>query len=114
MKIGSNITWFDEDDYIRAAVSFPAGSVWRLETKVREHEYYETKVDIGELGIRIPWVGTATKRSSVRAQQATLGPAPNFQTEIDALFSLTKAHSSSTPSLFDWKKEKQSEDGWVP
>lgn len=47
-----DLTWFDEDEYIGTEVPFPSGSVWRLDTKIREHSYYETQKDCEELDIQ--------------------------------------------------------------
>ncbi|PLB44941.1 hypothetical protein P170DRAFT_450006 [Aspergillus steynii IBT 23096] len=137
----SYVTWFDEDDWISAVISFPSGSKWRVDTKIGEHEYYQPQLDVEELGVQseargsficsklsgdgppstflkvrlqIPWIGTTTKKSSIRAQQATSDFPPGFHTEIEDLSVLKKANCSSTPSLLDWKEEQQTNDEWIP
>ncbi|KKK24277.1 hypothetical protein P175DRAFT_0499957 [Aspergillus ochraceoroseus IBT 24754] len=51
MRNDSGITWFDDDDYIGAKVSFPSGAVWKIDSKIKEHEYYESQSDVEELAI---------------------------------------------------------------
>lgn len=51
MIIEPDIIWFEEDEYIGAKLSFPSGSAWRLDSKIREHGYYETRADVEEMGI---------------------------------------------------------------
>ena len=50
MIVVSDIDWFNDETYIGSSVSF-SSSVWRLERKITEHEYYETQLDVEELGI---------------------------------------------------------------
>lgn len=47
----SYVTWFEDDDWISTVVSFPTGSRWRIDSKIREHEYYESQCDVEQLGI---------------------------------------------------------------
>ena len=155
------MTWFDDDEYIGTEVSFPSGSVWRIDMKIREHGYYETQMDCEELDIqseargvficskvsghgpstaivkirlqsvfpntygiherymltliaRIPWFKTASKRPDVRAKQAVREMPSSFNREIEALCHLTKKQCSSTPKLFSWKADEQTDKEWVP
>ncbi|GIJ99439.1 hypothetical protein Aspvir_001571 [Aspergillus viridinutans] len=136
-----DIIWFDDDEYIGAEISFPSGSVWKLSSKIREHDYYEAQADCELFGIQseargvfvcskvsgngpptavikirlqIPWFKTARKRPEVRAEQATLEFPSSWNSEIEALSHLTKARCSSTPSLFAWKADTQTHNEWVP
>lgn len=43
--------WFDDAEYIGLEVSFPSGSIWKLQTKIREHAYQESQRDCEELGL---------------------------------------------------------------
>ncbi|PYI35703.1 hypothetical protein BP00DRAFT_483899 [Aspergillus indologenus CBS 114.80] len=117
-----DITWFDEDDFLGTETSFPSGSVWRLESKIHEHSYYEEQSECEALGIhseargvfscskvsgngpptavikmrlQIPWWRTATKKPEVRAKQATSETPRAFSSEIEALSHLTKSGCSS-------------------
>ncbi|KAJ5710893.1 hypothetical protein N7488_005049 [Penicillium malachiteum] len=38
-------TWFENDEYIGSEVSFPCGSIWKLETKIHEYAYQHTQYD---------------------------------------------------------------------
>ncbi|KAL4893373.1 hypothetical protein BDV59DRAFT_178108 [Aspergillus ambiguus] len=49
--------WFDDDEYMEAEISFPSGSVWRLDEKIREHDYYESQ-DMEQLGVHSEARGT--------------------------------------------------------
>ncbi|KAJ5591445.1 uncharacterized protein N7459_001814 [Penicillium hispanicum] len=140
-KLNDFDVWFDDDEFIGTKVSFPSGSVWKLETKIREHAYQQHQRDCEELGInseargvfccskvsgdgpptavikirlQIPWLKTTRKRSDFRAKQAVSEIPTNFSSEIEALSCLTKARCSSTPSLFSYKVDKQSHEEWVP
>ena len=54
----SHITWFDENDWIDKVVAFPSGSTWRVDSKIREHEYYQTQFDVEQLGVQSEARGT--------------------------------------------------------
>lgn len=41
--------WFDDDEYIGSEISFPAGSIWKMQTKMREHACQEDQRDCEEL-----------------------------------------------------------------
>ncbi|KAL5342195.1 hypothetical protein BJX70DRAFT_410871 [Aspergillus crustosus] len=137
----SGIDWFDDDDYVGAKFSFPSGSVWKIDSKISEHEYYETQADVEECGIdceargsflcsnvsgpgpstavikirlQIPWWKTAYKKPAVRARQARSGPTFSFQREIEALDLLEKARCSCVPYLLGSKEEEQTQEEWVP
>lgn len=43
--------WFDDDEYIGSEICFPAGSTWKLQTKLREHAYQEDQRDYEELQV---------------------------------------------------------------
>lgn len=48
--------WFDDNEYIGSEVSFPTGSVWKLETKIHEHSYFESQENCVELDkVRGTW-----------------------------------------------------------
>lgn len=44
--------WFDDNEYIGSEVSSPTGSMWKLETKIHEHSYFESQEDCEELDIQ--------------------------------------------------------------
>lgn len=63
---------------------------------------------------RIPWFKTATKRPDIRAKQAIRQIPSSFNREIEALHHLTQQQCSSTPGLFPWKADEQTDKEWVP
>lgn len=40
MRVRSGVTWFEDDDYIGTTVSFPSGSTWKIQKKLKENEHY--------------------------------------------------------------------------
>lgn len=62
---------------------------------------------------RIPDYSEATYLANICPEQAVEAPH-NFSSEIEALSLLTKAGCSCTPSLYDWKKDKQTDQEPVP
>ncbi|KAH8821901.1 hypothetical protein F5884DRAFT_828068 [Xylogone sp. PMI_703] len=50
MIIPSGVTWFEDEEYIGSVVSLDNSS-WKLEVKIREHEYYETEEDTTVCGL---------------------------------------------------------------
>ncbi|KAJ5613622.1 hypothetical protein N7528_007276 [Penicillium herquei] len=134
-------TWFEDDEYIGSEVSFPCGSIWKLETKIHEHAYQHTQYDwesiqltseargvftcskvsgdgpstaIIKIRLQIPWLRTARKRSETRAKQSTSNIPATFDLEVEALSKLTQAGCSSTPALYSSKKDQQTWDELVP
>lgn len=59
-------------------------------------------------------MGTATKKPSIRAKQATSEMIAQSKIEVEALSILTNAHCSCMPALLSWVKRKQGDDQWVP
>ncbi|RDH35862.1 hypothetical protein BDQ94DRAFT_185892 [Aspergillus welwitschiae] len=141
MIIPSNIIWFDDGDWLGLELSFPGGTRWKVTTKIRECEDLYSQKDHEEGGIvsearavfvaskvagqapptavlkihmQVPWWGSATKRSSIRAQQAVAEPSARSENEVEALRLLTEAGCSSTPALIDWMNREQSQDQWIP
>ncbi|PYI02598.1 hypothetical protein BO78DRAFT_351264 [Aspergillus sclerotiicarbonarius CBS 121057] len=141
MIIPSNITWFDDDDYIGLELAFPKGSTWKLDKKIQEHEDIYGQTDHEEGGIisearaafigskvsgegpstavikihmQIPWWGSAGKKPSIRAKQAISDTPSRGEMEVEALSTLTTAGCSSAPSLIDWMQREQTQDQWVP
>ncbi|PYH55738.1 uncharacterized protein BO96DRAFT_435128 [Aspergillus niger CBS 101883] len=131
----------NENDWLGLELSFPGGTLWKVTTKIRECEDLYSQKDHEEGGIvsearavyvaskvagqapptavlkihmQVPWWGSATKRSSIRAQQAVAEPSARGENEVEALRLLTEAGCSSTPALIDWMNSKQTQDQWIP
>ncbi|KAJ5113060.1 hypothetical protein N7456_001594 [Penicillium angulare] len=130
-------TFIDQRDidyfegYVGANISFPSGSVWTLKESIGEHAYYEVRPEVRgafiaskvsgdgpataliKIRLQIPDYSEATYLANIRPGQAVEAPH-NFSSEIEALSLLTKAGCSCTPSLYDWKKDKQTDQEPVP
>ncbi|KAJ6013728.1 hypothetical protein N7540_008319 [Penicillium herquei] len=133
--------WLNNDEYLGTEVTFPSNSVWKIDSKITEHEYRETEIDCNELGVRsetrgvfscskvtghgpptaiikfrlqIPWYGKAHKSPDDRAKQAIQESPSSFKSEIEALSLLTEAGCSSTPALLGYKEEEQAYNERVP
>ncbi|PWY65667.1 hypothetical protein BO94DRAFT_529058 [Aspergillus sclerotioniger CBS 115572] len=137
MRIPSNITWFDENDYIGLELLFPAGSTWKLERKFKESEdlYSQQEYDDYELilqsraaficskiagngpstavikvHMQAPWWGTAGNTPSIRAEQAISETPFRDKSKIEALSILTEAGCTSTLFLIDSIQQEQTND----
>ncbi|PYH86096.1 hypothetical protein BO82DRAFT_115851 [Aspergillus uvarum CBS 121591] len=93
-----DITWFIENDFLGTETPFPSGSVWRLESKINEHSYYEERSECEALAIQ-------SEARGVFSYSTVSGSGPPTAVIKRRLH---------TPSLLSWKKEQQTIDEWVP
>ncbi|PYH41019.1 uncharacterized protein BP01DRAFT_306816 [Aspergillus saccharolyticus JOP 1030-1] len=136
-----DIDVFDNATYIGMKVSFPDGSTWKLQSKLRHisHEVCQAECEgsgarsearavflcckvsgtgppaaMIKIRLQIPWYKTAGELPDARAKQAISETPSVFDSEIEALATLTSRGCSSIPSLLSWKKERQSINEGVP